>query len=125
MLSTAPLPDPLLPPLPHVTCPLCGRANRCAVAACGSFDVPCWCTQASFPPALLAQVCSAQRGAACLCAECAARHAPGAQAAGDAQGDARSEAPIDVPHQVRDAAPDTPGHTASQALTIEPESHAG
>jgi Cysteine-rich CWC len=52
-------------------CPLCGGPNACMPAACGHFDVPCWCREASFAPVLLARIPPAQRGLACICAACA------------------------------------------------------
>ncbi|GAP34440.1 cysteine-rich CWC family protein [Piscinibacter sakaiensis] len=63
-------------PLPNRHCPLCGGPNGCAPATCGRFDVDCWCRDARFTPALLAQVAPAQRGQACVCAACAARGGP-------------------------------------------------
>jgi hypothetical protein len=71
-------PPPLLPqPVPVHTCPLCGAENRCAVAAAGRFDVPCWCSAVAFDAAALARVPPAQRGRACLCPACARGAAPG------------------------------------------------
>ncbi len=58
-------------PLPNHQCPLCGGPNGCAPAACGRFDVTCWCTDLPIPPATLARVPESQRGLACLCAACA------------------------------------------------------
>ncbi len=58
-------------PLPEHLCPVCGAANRCAPAASGTFDVPCWCTQAAISPAALARVPQDLRGKACLCPACA------------------------------------------------------
>ena len=66
---TAPLP-PL--PLPNTRCPLCGGPNDCVPAACGRFDVDCWCRAARFSPELLARIPAAQQGQACVCATCAA-----------------------------------------------------
>ena len=59
-------------PLPALACPLCGGPNGCAPAACGSFDVACWCTQVRFPEALLARVPAEAKDRACLCAACVA-----------------------------------------------------
>ncbi|QDL53228.1 cysteine-rich CWC family protein [Rhodoferax aquaticus] len=56
-------------------CPLCGQANQCAMElerTTGQAQGPCWCTQATFPPELLAQVPVEQQGVACICARCAA-----------------------------------------------------
>ena len=61
--------------LPNPHCPLCGGANRCAVAECGSFDTPCWCERTSFRAELIARVPHDQQGTACICAACAALHA--------------------------------------------------
>lgn len=62
---------PLTQPLPEHRCPLCGGPNGCAAAAAGRFDVPCWCAEVRFTPALLAQVPAAQQGRACVCPACA------------------------------------------------------
>lgn len=70
-------PPPSANPLPAFTCPLCGRANQCAVAAAGRFDVPCWCSGAVIHPAVLARVAPADQGRACLCPACARGAAPG------------------------------------------------
>ena len=53
-------------------CPLCGGANRCAVARSGGFDTPCWCARVAFSSAWLNRVAPARRGLACLCPACAA-----------------------------------------------------
>jgi hypothetical protein len=58
-------------PLPHATCPLCGRANDCAVARCGRFDVDCWCRDATVSRESLSRLSPADRGRACLCPRCA------------------------------------------------------
>jgi hypothetical protein len=57
-------------------CPLCGRANECAVSASGRFDVPCWCTEVTIDPAVLARARGG--GRACICRACALGQ-PGAQ----------------------------------------------
>lgn len=57
--------------LQNHTCPLCGAANRCAVAAEGSFAVDCWCASASISAQALSRVPEPLRGKACLCAACA------------------------------------------------------
>ena len=65
------------PPNP-ACCPLCGQPNRCALETertTGQPQPPCWCTQASFPPALLDAVPAPTRGRACICAACARRAA--------------------------------------------------
>ena len=59
-------------PLPNEACPLCGGPNACAPAACGRFDVHCWCRDERFAPELLARVPPAARGLSCICATCAA-----------------------------------------------------
>jgi len=73
-LKRLPQSDPMTQPTPirNLSCPLCGGANACAPAQCGSFDTACWCQTASFDPALLAAVPEAARGLACICARCAA-----------------------------------------------------
>jgi hypothetical protein len=56
-------------------CPLCGKANACAMQAeraTGLPQPPCWCTKVEFDPRLLEQVPVAARGRACLCPDCAA-----------------------------------------------------
>ena len=58
-------------PLQAPQCPLCGAANECAAARSGSFDRPCWCTAATFAPAVLAAVPAEAKGKACLCSRCA------------------------------------------------------
>lgn len=64
-------PSPPPQPLPAHSCPLCGGPNGCAAAAQGTFDTPCWCTQARFSAELLARVPPADRGRACICSRCA------------------------------------------------------
>jgi hypothetical protein len=62
------------PPLPNL-CPLCGRANECAMQieqATGIRQPPCWCTGATFGAELLARVPEEARNRACICARCAA-----------------------------------------------------
>ncbi|WCM93569.1 cysteine-rich CWC family protein [Acidovorax sp. NCPPB 2350] len=67
-------------------CPVCGRANRCAMAA-GEPARDCWCMAADVPPAALARVPEALRDLACLCPACAAGVAGAApDAAGDTAG---------------------------------------
>jgi len=58
-------------PSPEPLCPLCGAANQCAPARCGSFAVACWCREARFSAEMLARVPAARRGIACVCARCA------------------------------------------------------
>lgn len=72
-MSTAP---ETAQPLPNALCPLCGGPNACVPAACGRFDVGCWCRDASFAPELLARVPAVSRGLACVCAACAAAPTP-------------------------------------------------
>lgn len=55
-------------------CPLCGKANRCAMEverATGAPQAPCWCTRASFDPALFDRLPAQARRQACICADCA------------------------------------------------------
>ncbi|MEJ7688568.1 MAG: cysteine-rich CWC family protein [Variovorax sp.] len=64
-------------------CPLCGEANRCAMAVAretGAPQPPCWCLEAEFSPALLDRVPAAARGRACICARCGATQAEKASA---------------------------------------------
>jgi hypothetical protein len=58
-------------PLAAPRCPLCGEANACAPARTGSFDTPCWCTNAVIDPAVIAVIPDDARGRACVCARCA------------------------------------------------------
>ena len=67
-----PRPDP-------AACPLCGRANACAMEtarATGTPPEPCWCTQVDFSAELLARVPVEARDRACLCRECATAAKP-------------------------------------------------
>ncbi|WP_418318773.1 cysteine-rich CWC family protein [Piscinibacter sakaiensis] len=59
-------------PLSNTTCPLCGGPNGCAPAACGRFDVDCWCRDVEITQATLARIPPAERGRSCICARCAA-----------------------------------------------------
>lgn len=58
-------------------CPLCGQPNLCAMEQARLTGQPtlepCWCTQATFSPELLARVPQAARGQACICARCASQ----------------------------------------------------
>lgn len=77
-------------------CPLCGRDNRCAMAAgCGSGPpaAPCWCTRVTIPPPLLDRIPAAARGIACVCAECV----QAALAEQETAGAPRSNAGMDDP----------------------------
>ncbi|WP_130433978.1 cysteine-rich CWC family protein [Rivibacter subsaxonicus] len=60
-------------PLPAYACPVCGGPNGCAPAASGSFESACWCASLRIAPAVLDVLPPAQRGAACLCRDCATR----------------------------------------------------
>ena len=58
-------------------CPLCLADNRCACAATTNRSIAdkaadCCCLALEIPPTLLAQVPSAQRNRACICATCVA-----------------------------------------------------
>jgi hypothetical protein len=57
-------------------CPLCGQSNQCANEVereTGIAQGPCWCTTATFDPALLARIAPEARRLACVCARCAAK----------------------------------------------------
>ncbi|WP_082876706.1 cysteine-rich CWC family protein [Hydrogenophaga crassostreae] len=59
-------------------CPLCGADNRCAMElerATGQPQAPCWCTDESFPPDLLATLPESAQGASCICINCLRAHA--------------------------------------------------
>jgi hypothetical protein len=65
---------PAPPEVDPCRCPLCGQPNACAnelSRASGQPQPPCWCTQAHFPPELLARVPAAAQRRACICAACA------------------------------------------------------
>jgi hypothetical protein len=67
-----PLPQPCLP---NGHCPLCGQDNRCAPAASGSLDTPCWCRDVVISHAVLARIPEPLRGMHCLCSRCASGQA--------------------------------------------------
>ncbi|MEO5669331.1 MAG: cysteine-rich CWC family protein [Ramlibacter sp.] len=55
-------------------CPLCGKANACAIEMereTGVKQPPCWCTQVDFSAELIESVPSQARGQACICEACA------------------------------------------------------
>jgi hypothetical protein len=57
-------------------CPLCGRANRCAMEAekqTGVKQPACWCTGVEFNAELLARIRPDKQRLACVCAACAAK----------------------------------------------------
>jgi hypothetical protein len=57
-------------------CPLCGKANRCAMEIEKETDIKqaaCWCVGMDFSADLLAQVPVSVQGQACICAACAAK----------------------------------------------------
>ncbi|SFE25565.1 cysteine-rich CWC family protein [Paracidovorax konjaci] len=58
-------------PDPAARCPVCGRANTCAMAA-GLPPRDCWCMDVQVPPQALARIPPGQRDRACLCPACAA-----------------------------------------------------
>jgi hypothetical protein len=65
---------PLASTISPAICPLCGKANLCAMElarSSGQPQGPCWCTQDSFSAELLARVPAAAQGLACVCADCA------------------------------------------------------
>lgn len=51
-------------------CPLCGRANECAMCSLSPRKGPCWCESEDIPAALLARIPEAQRNRACVCRTC-------------------------------------------------------
>ncbi len=51
-------------------CPLCGRPNRCVLAAGGEIH-DCWCLQTPIAPAALACLPEEERDRRCLCPACA------------------------------------------------------
>ncbi|HEU0051850.1 MAG TPA: cysteine-rich CWC family protein [Longimicrobium sp.] len=57
-------------------CPLCGGANRCAMAGGEApADGACWCASVRISTEVLARVPARARDRACLCARCAAGEA--------------------------------------------------
>ena len=65
---------PETPDLDATLCPLCGKANRCAMElerASGEPQPPCWCTGVTFAPEALARIPAQARDRACLCPACA------------------------------------------------------
>jgi hypothetical protein len=52
-------------------CPLCGQANRCAMAAGNSNG--CWCVGAAFSAELLLRAASSAGAVRCICVRCATR----------------------------------------------------
>lgn len=56
-------------------CPLCGRANECAVAA-GKPPESCWCMTASMDARALASIPPEAQGKVCICARCASGDLP-------------------------------------------------
>jgi hypothetical protein len=67
-MANAPLIDQSL-------CPLCKKANICAMElakSTGLPQAPCWCTEVAFSADLLARIPPANQVMACVCAQCAA-----------------------------------------------------
>jgi hypothetical protein len=63
-----------LPTLNPEVCPVCGKANLCAMELAkttGEPQGPCWCTQVNFSAEALSRIPAGARGSACLCADCA------------------------------------------------------
>ncbi|MFQ5345520.1 MAG: cysteine-rich CWC family protein [Mariprofundus sp.] len=57
------------------TCPLCGRANHCAVAEnSGQLTEPCWCMRVQIPSALRDQIPPQAKQRACICSNCLQLH---------------------------------------------------
>jgi hypothetical protein len=53
-------------------CPLCERANGCAMASASSDDAaPCWCVATSLDPGALTRATALDGGVSCVCAACA------------------------------------------------------
>lgn len=57
-------------------CPLCGQGNGCGMVA-GSSE--CWCFSAEIPADVLNRVPAEARGGACVCRNCASKHADPAE----------------------------------------------
>jgi hypothetical protein len=61
-------------PLDASVCPLCGKANQCAMEAekaTGRAQPPCWCAGLKMDASLLEKIPANQRGLACVCQDCA------------------------------------------------------
>jgi hypothetical protein len=52
-------------------CPLCKKANACAIAQTGNMASHCWCMQVKINPDVLVQLNAAQKNIACICQVCA------------------------------------------------------
>ena len=57
-------------------CPLCGADNLCAMQLARTQPEPsaptdCWCMVTEIAPGVLERIPPAQRGLACICAQCA------------------------------------------------------
>jgi hypothetical protein len=68
-------PDPTRTPNPEV-CPVCGKANLCAMElekTTGQAQGPCWCTRVDFSAEVLGNIPAPARGKACICEACATR----------------------------------------------------
>jgi hypothetical protein len=50
-------------------CPLCHRANACAIVA-NEDPLTCWCMSTKVPEELLKRIPEAQRGMSCVCKHC-------------------------------------------------------
>jgi hypothetical protein len=51
-------------------CPLCRQPNQCGAAA---GEATCWCYSTAVPKEVLDRVPEAEKGAACVCRNCAAQ----------------------------------------------------
>ncbi|KQP21492.1 cysteine-rich CWC family protein [Pseudorhodoferax sp. Leaf267] len=73
MLSPTQWPEPAMD---AARCPLCGAENGCAAQAARDGLVAaavhdCWCMVTDIAPGVLERIPAAQRGRACVCAQCA------------------------------------------------------
>ena len=58
------------------SCPLCGKANLCAMELEKTTEVvqpPCWCASLKMDASLLGKIPLSQRGLACICQDCSTR----------------------------------------------------
>jgi cysteine-rich CWC protein len=53
-------------------CPLCGKANLCAVSN-GKKGTSCWCQHEHIEPSLIAAVPEPLKGKSCICEACASK----------------------------------------------------
>lgn len=68
-IMSAPVKRASRPSLDAAQCPLCGEANRCALAADPN-ATDCWCDSVVFPAELLAKIPDNKVRKNCVCQKC-------------------------------------------------------